>query len=93
MPSSYYIARIPHQTGPKGYTLVKVGINCQNKTAEEYIPVRYYKGSTALLGLKFDIDMPSLEVQLEKPILCILKKRHTLCEIVCNKKEHFWVKD
>jgi hypothetical protein len=93
MPSSYYTANLSHTTGPSGFCLMKNGINSTDKSASEYTSQRYGPGTKALYGRKFRMTMRELEMKVERPILNILKTRGDICEIVCGKKEHFWVKD
>ena len=56
---------------------------------------RYGPGTKRELGRKFKMSMSALERKVEAPILRVLKSEEYsyICERVCGKKEHFWVKE
>ena len=73
--------------------MIKVGINGKDIQPKIYVRQRYGPGTEILAGFKFDVSLRELEKKVEQPILQVLKTRGDICEIVCSKKEHFWVKD
>lgn len=91
--SKYYICAPPQpKTGPPGYTLMKVGITSSEEHGAKYVRARYGKGTRWHYSRNFFMHDSNLKRYIETPILKNLKRMGDLCEIVCSKKEHFWVK-